>query len=368
MPGNAKDPKRNKRLFVTDLHMGAGRTPKLDKHDYDWLKPAEAESFANFLKYVNESDDVKEVVLLGDVMETWVCPVDEVPPSFDEIISAKKNKDIVKQLKNLAKNEDIKLLYFPGNHDMSITADFLEFNFPGIVFGGSAAHNSAFSAGRILAEHGSAYAMFCAPDPVNNPGNRLPLGYFISRIVATKVANTGSAKHHYWRYVDDLIECLGPQTLPASVFEAVLEEADLPEDVEIKMSSNGGRTYSVGAGEVKEKYKNVYEDWRSKKGDGMAFLAVWAELGHLGKIADLLCKKGNTKIVIFGHSHGCKLDKDSWLVEDRIYANCGTWCDEDKPRTFVETEKDTKAGRHYVRLMEWDGREAHQMGQEYLEI
>jgi len=63
-----------------------------------------------------------------------------------------------------------------------ITKEILDNYFPGIIFGGSASYKSVYSTSRLRAEHGSAYAMFNAPDPINNPGNRLPLGYFISRV------------------------------------------------------------------------------------------------------------------------------------------------------------------------------------------
>ena len=43
------------------------------------------------------------------------------------------------------------------------------------------------------------------------------------------------------------------------------------------------------------------------------------------------------------------------LFRSRIYANCGSWCDPRCPHTFVETEKDEKARRHVVRVIEWKG-------------
>ena len=61
--------------------------------------------------------------------------------------------------------------------------------------------------------------------------------------------------------------------------------------------------------------------------------------------------------MIFGHCHQWELDKDSWFVDDRIYANCGTWCDEKKPCTFVESQKDKNERIHIVRVMKWkDGK------------
>jgi UDP-2,3-diacylglucosamine pyrophosphatase LpxH len=366
----SKKPERKKRVYVSDIHMGAGRSFKPDCgcHVYDWLGPNEAKNFSRFLDFLLASADVEEVILLGDTMDNWVCPVDEIPPTFEEIVQADVNMEVVRSLKALAKHKEIKLIYMPGNHDMSITEKFVTETFPGIIFGGSAARKSAYRSSRLLAEHGSAYAMFNAPDPINNPGSRLPLGYFISRVAATQAARTGHADRHFWTYADDMLEMLGPQKMPQSVFEAVLEEADLPGDVEIKMAPVEGQPTSIRANLVKERYANLYEQWQSNYGPGMAFKSVMAEIGYLGDLADYLSKKMDTNIVIFGHSHTSDLDKDSWfLKEKRIYANCGAWCDEGERCTFVETEKDEGIRKHYVRLKSWNGKNAGLMKEEYVE-
>ncbi len=359
---------RTKRIYISDVHMSAGRKPKRkNRYPYDWLGPKEAKNFAGFLKYLSASKDVKEIILLGDIMDNWVCPVDEVPPTFKEIIKAPHNRDIVKYLQVLAEHKEIKVVYMPGNHDMTVTQEFMEKEFPGILFGGSAANKSIYRTSRLLAEHGSSHALFNAPDPVNNPRNRLPLGYFISRIVTTKAAKTGSSDRHYWTYIDDFLEILGPQKLPESVFEAMLEEADLSDDVEIKMYPDG-KPNSINAKVVKERYASLYDQWQTHYGPGMAFKAVMAEIGWLGDLADTLTKKSDTNVVIFGHSHDCELDKDSWFVKDRIYANCGSWSNEKKPCTFVETEKDESCRRQHVRLMSWEKGKVEQIGEEWVDI
>ncbi len=370
MPVNrTKKTERRKRIYVSDIHMGAGRSFKPDCgcRVYDWLGPKEAKHFAKFLDFVLASNDVGEVILLGDTMDNWVCPVDDVPPTFEEIVQADVNKEVIQSLRALANHPEIKLIYMPGNHDMSITENFVKETFPGIIFGGSAAKKSRYRSSRLLAEHGSAYAMFNAPDPINNPGSRLPLGYFISRVAATQAARTGHADRHFWTYADDMLEMLGPQKMPQSVFEAVLEEAGLPQNVEIKMYPVGGEPASIRANLVKEKYANLYDQWQANYGPGMAFKSVMAEIGYLGDLADSLSKKKDTNIIIFGHSHDSALDKDSWFVEDRIYANCGAWCDEGKRCTFVESEKDDVERKHFVRLKFWDGTRARLMKEAYVE-
>lgn len=356
------------RIYVSDIHMGAGRSLGR-KFVYDWLGKDEAKEFASFLSFVTADDKVEEVIFLGDTMDNWVCPVDEPPPTFDEILTAKHNQTIVKNIRTLSEKK--RVVYMPGNHDMQATPDAIAGYFPKVVFGGSAANKCRYRTSRLLAEHGSAYALFNAPDPINNSRTRLPLGYFISRVAATKAARTGDAKRHYWTYVDDLLEVLGPQSLAQSVFEAVLEEAGLPDDAEIVMAKEEGpkgETIAVKASEVKQRYVNLYDQWQANYGKGMAFKAVMAEIGYLGDLADYLSKKGDTRIIIFGHSHDSELDKDSWFVKDRIYANCGAWCDEEKPRSYVVTEKDLKKRLYHVRLMEWKAGKGVKVKEESVEL
>ncbi len=156
-----------------------------------------------------------------------------------------------------------------------------------------------------------------------------------------------------------------------SVFEAVLEEAGLPDDSVIVMAEKegaaGGRD-TISAAEVKHLYANLYDQWQSHYGKGMAFKAVMAEIGYLGDLADYLSKKGDTRIIIFGHSHDSELDKDSWFVKDRIYAKCGAWCDEEKPRSYIETEKDEKRRLYHVRLMHWKEGKGERIKEESVEL
>jgi UDP-2,3-diacylglucosamine pyrophosphatase LpxH len=340
-----------KRIYVSDIHMGAGRSLH-NANVYDWLGEAEANNFAGFLSYLGKQADAGEIILLGDTMDNWVCPVDEVPPTFDEILSASHNKNIVVNLKALCENK--RVIYMPGNHDAQATNEIVNKYFPKIIYGGSA------------------YAMFNAPDHINSPGDRLPLGYFISRVAATKAARTGHADRHCWTYADDLLELLGPQKLPQSVFEAMLEEAKLQEHTEILMGTKDGNPDGdrvvIKASTVKERYANLYEQWESHYGKGMAFKSIMAEIGYLGDLADYLSKNGDTNIIIFGHSHDSELDKDSWFVKDRIYANCGAWCDDEKPCSFVETQKDNDKRVHYIRLKKWKNGRAIQIGEKNVSL
>lgn len=338
------------KLFISDVHLGAGRfsqeSKNLDKYpyDWDWLSLEETENFMNFIRFLHSGYDreIEEVILLGDIFDNWVFPYDMIPPTMEELLSAKKNKKVVKELNQLSRRT--KVYYVPGNHDMHATADVIKKFFPKFVY-----CPVRFASNRLIAEHGHRYAMFNAPPRFSKNIMGLPLGYFISRIEATRKAMTDRDGRAYQTYVDDFIEMLGEQTLPQSVLEAVIEEAGLDEDIAYQVKRKNGQVQSLPATQVKEVYKNIYNDWPSTTVS--KHRAVFAELDMLGPIADKLCKDGYYQVCIFGHSHKSEIDRDTWFVNDRIYANSGYWCGSEC--TFVEAEE-TGDGFN-VGIVKWIG-------------
>jgi UDP-2,3-diacylglucosamine pyrophosphatase LpxH len=76
-------------------------------------------------------------------------------------------------------------------------------------------------------------------------------------------------------------------------------------------------------------------------------------------------EKNAPRIIIFGHTHepvitnraGLKpVNKDPHRPSKYIYANCGSWIDNVKTCTYVETETDLNLNRCYVRLKDNKGR------------
>lgn len=353
---------RNKRVFVSDIHISHIPEISKGKYDYTWLQKKDAGAFTNFLKHLNTREDLEEVIFIGDLFDNWVIPVDIQPPTIDEIIVSRKDDPIIRALFDLCQNENIHVVCLPGNHDMELSADVVENHFKPMIFGGTGTWNSGMSvyrSSRLRAEHGSAHTMFNAPDPVNNPGSRLPLGYYISRVVATKTYNTGHADRHWWTYVDDLLETVGPDKLPCCVFEAILEEARLPLSTQFVMPKRSGESQMIDGREISARYQNLYSQFKERVGAGLAFKSILPDIGYLDDAADRLCKQNDTNIVIFGHSHDWDLDKDSWFVKDRIYANCGSWCDSPGKRwTYVEIETLREERKRWVRVQQWMGEKA----------
>ena len=61
-----------------------------------------------------------------------------------------------------------------------------------------------YHGGLLHAEHGNRFAMFNARDRINDPVGGLPLGYFVSRILAGRSDYESPAA--IATYVDDLLE------------------------------------------------------------------------------------------------------------------------------------------------------------------
>ena len=372
----------NKQVFISDIHMGDQRSMTTDAnhtHPYGWLIKNIA-NLTNFLSDQLKARDVGQVVILGDLFDRWVFPTNFEPPPplqyLEDICEA--NQDIIDNLQALAKSG--KLSYVPGNHDMSFCqediSDFKKFindKFEGINFicyendekqptGVYHAYNN-----KLVAEHGNMYCVFNAPDIWTNHDSFLPLGYFISRIVAYKVWRTGKGQcipDIIYKYIKQLeIFKKEPDFIEKFLF-AVAGDAGLDRDSPINMHNISGFPESIPIVKVADSYKDLMANWdkdenHKKNGswtaaegdylpDGLAWPAYAFYLGP--------GTNPNFKVAIFGHTHVYEM-RDFSLNPPRdtaIYVNSGTWVDS-KPCTYVETEVDKGKHRHYVRIKSYPG-------------
>jgi len=372
----------NKQIFISDIHMGDERSMNPSgqhPHPYCWLQSNIA-NLAKFLKEKSLAQDVGRVAILGDLFDQWVIPTDLDPlTKLDAIRNNPANGGIIQNLKELADSR--KLVYVPGNHDMSAspkdipdTKAFINATFPGIDF--ICEDERPFGVYRpdklkLAAEHGNMYCLFNAPDAWTDPHSCLPLGYFISRLVAYKVSHTGRPEN----YLDILRRFIDEFKLRDDfiydLLIAVAEDAGLDESAELKMADISGFPPAIRIDEVASKYMGLMRDWDNDRID--AAVAVDGDLAGLQAAAYRVYLGPGTdpdiNIVIFGHTHAWK-DEDPYPFlggsdqEDgpalpsrpckAIYANSGTWIDS-KPCTYVETEADEESQRHYVRVKSYPG-------------
>src|SRR5574344_1319282 len=179
---------KNKIVTISDLHLGIE-----DKYsemvDNRLL-------LIDFLKRLQNTKDVRELVIIGDFLDAWYLPV-YYPAYTDEekcyqgVVA--NNQEVINELKQVI-NSGIKLVYVPGNHDLTLQQKILQEAIPGIVQVSDAQGLGTYYTGdrkEIAIEHGHRYDVFSAPDRVTNKelcGNNntiLPAGYFYARYAAT---------------------------------------------------------------------------------------------------------------------------------------------------------------------------------------
>jgi len=360
-----------KRIFISDVHIGARRKPENGRFTYDWFTEEKSQALMGFIDCLNKNKypggDVKEVILLGDVMDNWVCPHDEDPPTFDEI--KKANSTLIESITALA-YKDIDVYYMPGNHDMTVTKDFVDANFPGVKFGGNLYKDSYQFGSRLLAQHGNTYSLFNARDTINGTANNfLPLGYYISRVYATinavtgKKAQQGEILKETWESLED------KDGIAEAAFDAFLRIAGLDDRTVIKMPNGYA---NVTAGEIKSRYRDLYTQWNKNNPLVSSYMSYTAEA--FSEFIDIARKFSDEKtkrnIIIFGHTHyyKCRLEKKNpGSEEERIYANSGTWCNDRDICTFIETEVKSD-GFHYVKLNSWQNNTVNKISSEIVGI
>ncbi len=365
--------KRTKRIFISDVHLGDEKSMG-GPHPYGWFNK-NIPVLAQFLDDQVNAPDIKEVVILGDLFDMWVLPVNYDPiTSFAKIASNRANKSVIDKLKKLAADPDVKLAYVPGNHDMGMDAGailkikkFMETTFPGIrFFCNSTIPWGVYNVGTLAAEHGNRYCLFNSPDTWTSKDTFLPLGYFISRIVAYKVLQTGTQENYYDIFVRFLKDFIQHPDFVEDMFKAIAQDAGLEPDDVVNLKGVPGFPNSMTIDAIGKRYSNLIQDWTNTPGNVNAPAAIIGDLENLSPAASLAYFDhfgSNINIVIFGHTHIPIMDPhdldpgtdraahgsdDPW---NKIYVNCGSWIDASEHGcTYVETEEDTSVRRHYVRL------------------
>jgi len=333
------------------MHLGALRPPAGARFPYDWLNTEEDYTLVNFLKYLHDNEsNLSELVIVGDFLDTWVCPHDEQPPTFVEILTAHPH---IINVMNALLASGVRLVFLEGNHDMYLTRSLLD----------TVLHPSAnleyypdfYLSGGVYAIHGHSFDTFNSrPSGAAANISGLPLGYFVSRIVATKKALTNSSKRPIVEVIEHIIRnVLHNQGSAVGVFDALLEDAGLDENITFKMS--GGTPVTVP--EVRAAFADV---------------TVSASIADITPFAKSLVENTDSTdgfpdraLVLCGHTHGAlmvPLDLSDFDVGGfdytQVYANSGTWIgSEENPvitPTYIEVEPDESDDQLIrVRRMNW---------------
>ncbi|HKM04773.1 MAG TPA: substrate-binding domain-containing protein [Lachnospiraceae bacterium] len=109
-------------IFLSDIHMGI-------KDQTVWYRTELHEKYllAMFTDIINYANQIKEVILLGDIFELWVCLPNVISPKIEDIIASHPNilgprGKLCQALSALQG----RILYIPGDHDITITKTDLQ--------------------------------------------------------------------------------------------------------------------------------------------------------------------------------------------------------------------------------------------------
>lgn len=178
----------NKIVVISDLHLGVSDKYAETVKNRTYL--------VNFLKRIQQTKDIRELVITGDLLDEWFLPLNYTPYSDSQAfyLDVVKNNQVVFDELNRVANAGIKTVYVPGNHDMLLASSTLKKVLPKMHFVGANGLGTYITGDRneIAIEHGNRYDLYSAPDTLDNTDltngkSSLPPGYFYARIAAAWV-------------------------------------------------------------------------------------------------------------------------------------------------------------------------------------
>ena len=348
-------------VVMSDMHLGADL-------DYAECKDNRA-PLENLLNQIRVSQNVKELVIGGDLIDEWYVPANiDTYAGLEQSDFVQRlaltNKGVFDALKNIIQDGLIKVTYVPGNHDLAITNDNVDLILPGI----NQARDDQQGVGTyipdylpILAiEHGHRYNFACAPDPISNeniaPGSIMPPGYFFTRIAALSVKqgckkaggvmpkvtqnvagdeSQALAFEYYQGWVSLMtlfpIKNTFAEKVIVTNINGFTENYSIDDVMPFQMTSGGYIDMNL--------FKGVQDSWDQREDANkvaVKFSAAQAiaDQDDNGKTDDqaktqyFLNSESDKRIVIFGHTHVPEIIvSENYQGQKSIYANSGTWID-----------------------------------------
>jgi UDP-2,3-diacylglucosamine pyrophosphatase LpxH len=343
----------SRKLFFSDCHISAGLGLKADadnRYPWEWLRDDTQDRLLAFLKWIGlrKTDNavpnfgkIDEIIMLGDMFDNWVFPHNIKPPTFSELMHTSNASRFIDEINTIS--QSIPITYIPGNHDMTVTQNILNSFLPKVSLGTLTYRNSSDS---LWAEHGHSWGLFNAPDPKRR--DNLPLGYFVSRIVATsdrdKGGHTPTLKQIFME-LDDMIK--KDEKIPEIVFDAVCEKAGVNKNDVIKMPDDLWNGEIIKIKDIRNTYKNLMKEFKKRTGIVKTTLAVPSEMNNLSIAATNLFFKG-VKVVIMGHTHGPA--KENNPPSPLAYLNSGCWCSRAQKAAWIEVEENIPGHSNLMKI------------------
>ncbi len=360
---------KDKIVVISDIHLG------IDDSYTETL--SNRQLLIDFLQHLQNTSDVRELVIAGDFLDEWYLPV--YFPSYTDVAQFYKdvianNQSVIDEFNKVA-DSGIKLVYVPGNHDMLLEAEVLTQAMPKIVQAREVAGLGTYYTGdrnEIAIEHGHRYDVFSAPDTVTNAelcGNDdtiFPAGYFYARYAATWVIEGRPSVKKDLPVVTTIPDKSDTDQYGAYIYYALLN------NISSRMTPNEGLDEKIfdmhiagfndsytyldfypvqqddGTISAPVLFKNIQRTWEERQKSNKIKVPnsfIEAVSGTLeseyyfnqAKTQYLDNPEETVDVVVFGHTH-IPVYRD--LGEGSYYINDGTWIDDninypDAPRTFT---------------------------------
>ena len=371
--------KKNKIVVVSDLHFAVQSLFSKNVRN----RPV----FIEFLRRLQQTADVKELVIAGDFLDEWVLPlsyppIKAMPAFFRRNLAA--ISDVIQELKHVME-AGIKLVYVVGNHDMNLDPAVMAEVLPGIVQPRDAAGLCRYTTGErneILIEHGHRYDPYSAPDSVSNSqlfqgcDFMYPPGYFYSRMHTTWVLEQRPFRENFVPVVKEIPPTAGADLTGAYLYakemEVLFRQIPVNEGFTDKVfafkRAGQVQAYSLadlypleqddGTLSAPVLFRDFQRTWPARQKINDVWLpCLFTEAGAQAITAAYyrLCAerqyldRGLYDIVVFGHTHEPDLSRKG----DTYYINTGAWIDAapgspDKGKTYavIETGRRSWAELH----------------------
>lgn len=329
-----------KTIVISDIHMSNGK-------DYSWFQPTHADKLAKMLNAIAEKKGrfkkVEELVVLGDLFDLWLYPVHAIPCTPKEILD--KNPSIKEALQACVANIT-GVYYMNGNHDMDVTDDDLRL----LSSGGNEIQRITTAGYRELhstrhLEHGHSADLFNAPDNSGDTLGGYPLGYFITRLLASTAENANEAYQRLRKLYGDLhekfseihwavappdsfapeasaVSLIGSVAVVQPLINVLIKLAPVRSDTPIKVSDDILKNRFQGkqptVGDIQDNYRSICGRWYEQKGFRNLLDAMRATEGLDWYAKEVQAADRAVQVVVMGHTH-------AW-VSDPPYDNDGCWC------------------------------------------
>lgn len=390
---------------ISDIHMNDQRS--MDGQ-WSWFIDNQPYLIEYLDNLIDHKDQYKELVLLGDLFDEEVTPlplptfaVDGDAVSEKEYLRAiaavDENKEVLDKIKEV-QSAGIQVVYVPGNHDSGLDENLLhEFLGNGAKFVEDVQGLGSYISSDVIMEHSHRYDILCSPDPYSNIGIDdvtaenafMGIQYFTTRIAATNRyrglarASLGDFGFASLSELEAEAGRPGRDDFNKFILSLVCNVVLIAKHVE------GIDTIPVPTGLYGLTSDYVLDEYfyQSTESEPLLYQTMWKQeewerrLLHNNAPADfpfllgaMICEvpfadaiavnrlfgeDDTYKVVVFGHTHIPYLRIMEREDEGYIYANTGSWVDENAcshpVRTAVEIY-DGDQGRQ-VRLV--------QMGKDY---